>query len=243
MFNPLNVKLNPICHLLALLGTHHILHVSRISVKTRLHNARNSSRIISPWNLPSFQLVQFPLCTSSTADRLWNLPAAWNILYTCPLRRRWEMLWKRRPKYCHFRAFCVEVKSTWWYSDILFTWKASLRGRYAVFRKPILNRLMRSVKPKLQQTSNNTHLNSNAYLTSFGLVGEDTLIIYRRNNSRAQNVLNENKRLRKMKYCKTPRGLFRSKSGREDTIIFHGKHRNPVRPRTSAWSEWGRKVC
>ena len=28
-FNHLNVKLNPICHLLALLGAHHILHVSR----------------------------------------------------------------------------------------------------------------------------------------------------------------------------------------------------------------------
>jgi hypothetical protein len=28
--NPLNAKLNPICHLLALLGAHHILHVSRI---------------------------------------------------------------------------------------------------------------------------------------------------------------------------------------------------------------------
>jgi hypothetical protein len=31
--NPLNVKLNPICHLLALLEAHHILHVSRIRVK------------------------------------------------------------------------------------------------------------------------------------------------------------------------------------------------------------------
>jgi len=31
-FNPLNTKLNPICHLLALLGAHHILHVSRIRV-------------------------------------------------------------------------------------------------------------------------------------------------------------------------------------------------------------------
>jgi hypothetical protein len=30
--NPLNAKLNPICHLLALLGAHHILHVSRIRV-------------------------------------------------------------------------------------------------------------------------------------------------------------------------------------------------------------------
>jgi hypothetical protein len=30
--NPLNAKLNPICHLLALLGAHHILHFSRIRV-------------------------------------------------------------------------------------------------------------------------------------------------------------------------------------------------------------------
>jgi hypothetical protein len=30
--NPLNAKLNPFCHLLALLGAHHILHVSRIRV-------------------------------------------------------------------------------------------------------------------------------------------------------------------------------------------------------------------
>jgi len=29
----LNAVLNPICHLLALLGAHHILHVSRIRVK------------------------------------------------------------------------------------------------------------------------------------------------------------------------------------------------------------------
>jgi len=27
--NPLNAKLNPICHLLSLFGAHHILHVSR----------------------------------------------------------------------------------------------------------------------------------------------------------------------------------------------------------------------
>jgi len=31
-FNPLSAKLNPICHLLALLGAHHILHVSTIRV-------------------------------------------------------------------------------------------------------------------------------------------------------------------------------------------------------------------
>ena len=32
--NPLNAKLNPICHLLALLGARHIIHVSRIRVNT-----------------------------------------------------------------------------------------------------------------------------------------------------------------------------------------------------------------
>jgi len=31
-FNPLNAELKPICHLLALLGAHHILHVGRIRV-------------------------------------------------------------------------------------------------------------------------------------------------------------------------------------------------------------------
>ena len=32
-FNPLNTELNPICHLLALLRAHHILHVRRVWVK------------------------------------------------------------------------------------------------------------------------------------------------------------------------------------------------------------------
>jgi len=31
-FNPLNAELNPICHLLALLGNHHISHVSEFRV-------------------------------------------------------------------------------------------------------------------------------------------------------------------------------------------------------------------
>jgi len=32
IFNPLNTELNPICHLLALLGAHYILQISRIRV-------------------------------------------------------------------------------------------------------------------------------------------------------------------------------------------------------------------
>ena len=36
LFNHLNAKLNPICHLLKLLGAHHILHLSRIRVKVTI---------------------------------------------------------------------------------------------------------------------------------------------------------------------------------------------------------------
>jgi hypothetical protein len=41
LFNTLNAKLNPICHLLALLGAHHIFHVSRI----RVNNSASASDI------------------------------------------------------------------------------------------------------------------------------------------------------------------------------------------------------
>ena len=33
--NPLSAELSPICHLLALLGTRHILHVSGLRVKSK----------------------------------------------------------------------------------------------------------------------------------------------------------------------------------------------------------------
>jgi len=38
MFNPLFAELNPTCHLLALLGAHHILHVRRIRVNVEISN-------------------------------------------------------------------------------------------------------------------------------------------------------------------------------------------------------------
>ena len=37
LLNHLNTELNPICHLLALLEAHRILHVSRIRVKNRIN--------------------------------------------------------------------------------------------------------------------------------------------------------------------------------------------------------------
>jgi len=33
ILNPLNAEINLICHLMALLGAHHILHIGRIRVK------------------------------------------------------------------------------------------------------------------------------------------------------------------------------------------------------------------
>jgi len=43
--NPLNAKLNPICHLLALLGTHHILRFSRVRVKQRMADCVKMQRL------------------------------------------------------------------------------------------------------------------------------------------------------------------------------------------------------
>ena len=40
-FNPSNAELNSICHLLALLAAHHILHVSRIRVQLVINHLTN----------------------------------------------------------------------------------------------------------------------------------------------------------------------------------------------------------
>jgi hypothetical protein len=39
LINPLNAELNPIYHLLALLGAHHIFHISRIRVNVASQTA------------------------------------------------------------------------------------------------------------------------------------------------------------------------------------------------------------
>ena len=48
--NPLNTKLNPICHLLVLLGAHHILHVSRIRVNI-FYAFLMAHAFLMPWPL------------------------------------------------------------------------------------------------------------------------------------------------------------------------------------------------
>ena len=53
MINPLNPELNPICHLLALLGAHHFLHVSRIRVKSLTFRLLMSYIYIYIWSTHS----------------------------------------------------------------------------------------------------------------------------------------------------------------------------------------------
>jgi len=42
----LNAELNPICHLPALLGAHHILHVSRIRVRKKFEGNKRSLKVL-----------------------------------------------------------------------------------------------------------------------------------------------------------------------------------------------------
>ena len=50
-FNPLNTELNPICHLLALLGARHILHVSRIRVNVNTFGIPMCAQLTLTYNL------------------------------------------------------------------------------------------------------------------------------------------------------------------------------------------------
>jgi hypothetical protein len=50
--NPLNTELNPICHLLALLGAHHILYISRIRVKPALNAPPFTHQVTAEAALP-----------------------------------------------------------------------------------------------------------------------------------------------------------------------------------------------
>ena len=60
-FNPLNTELNPICHLLALLGAQHVLHVSRIRV-----NLFVGSLWIQFWFVRSLNDSPYDICHQST---------------------------------------------------------------------------------------------------------------------------------------------------------------------------------
>jgi len=87
MINPLNADLNPISHLLALLGAHHILHISRIRVKSNdyelklLHRAlismANSTCLCDPHI--------FHVCGIRTVLLLKAVTCSWNQKSTTTL--------------------------------------------------------------------------------------------------------------------------------------------------------------
>jgi len=86
--NPLNAELNPICHLLALLGVHHFLHISRIRVnspcmwRATVHFLNTESWGIAP-RIQSMQ-VRSALYVSHVHVYLLSLRGC-NILMYIPL--------------------------------------------------------------------------------------------------------------------------------------------------------------
>ena len=88
IFNSLNSQLNPICHLLALLGAHHIVHVSRIRFKA--HAAVSIHKIVQLKGLktyftypltPSLTLLTYPLTYSLTLLTHSLTPSLTHSLY------------------------------------------------------------------------------------------------------------------------------------------------------------------
>ena len=62
--NPLNTELNPICYLLALVGAHHIVHVSRVRLKLKF----------SAWNM-----TQCWLFADTFTIFKWNVSLSLNV--------------------------------------------------------------------------------------------------------------------------------------------------------------------
>ena len=91
--NPLNAELNPTCHLLALLGAHHILHVSRIKVNDSpcldfVEIARGPDMLLSSfpswsglrtYQHPDIAAVKETIIKNSSFCRQLNSEFFWNL--------------------------------------------------------------------------------------------------------------------------------------------------------------------
>ena len=74
-FNPLKAELNPICCLLALLGAHHFLHVSRIRVNLLIFNCNVTQHFI--YNVFYISLQHIYIFTSN-----FTHPCNFSLTYT-----------------------------------------------------------------------------------------------------------------------------------------------------------------
>ena len=82
--NALNPELNPMCHFLALLGAHHILHVSRIRVNLPLyilqHNGTHNFMIMGfRHGRTHFYVLAFPIINFDH-DKWAPVTTAWPVL-------------------------------------------------------------------------------------------------------------------------------------------------------------------
>ena len=99
-FNPLNVKLNPICHLLALLGAHHILHVSRIRVNpsnAKLNTICHLLALLGAHHILHFSRIRVNPSNAklNTICHLLTLLGAHHILHVSRIRVNYWFLFTR----------------------------------------------------------------------------------------------------------------------------------------------------
>jgi hypothetical protein len=94
--NPLNAKLNPICHLLALLGAYHILHISRVRVKRWVNS--HLLALLGAHHILHIRRIRVKRCVNS---HLLALLGAHHILHISRVRvkrvSRYFSLWLKVP--------------------------------------------------------------------------------------------------------------------------------------------------
>jgi hypothetical protein len=98
---PLNAELNPICYLLALLGAHHILHISGLRVKSAGRGGRQFSRLLVA-ELCASEVVMLDTTCSEVVWRLLDttpfasFPFSYPpIRHRVPSRFNWTLIIQR----------------------------------------------------------------------------------------------------------------------------------------------------
>ena len=81
VFNTLNTELNPICHLLALLGAHHIFHISGLRVKLLYSCSHNNYLIFfCHFVIKMFYMYKLLCRRLQTADQRLAFPVYFKTL-------------------------------------------------------------------------------------------------------------------------------------------------------------------
>ena len=80
--NPLKAELNPICPLLALLGAHRILHISRIRVKV-ISSFPHLLPHLLVTSIPPFIFPSITHCRRQFLHKMWPFQLAFHLLISC----------------------------------------------------------------------------------------------------------------------------------------------------------------